>query len=179
MGREGGREATRDAYGLLSGHTLIALASDLVAWLGPLWCGVVCCDGSSVEISITQANDKWTCCRKFSRLLSGRPEHPLWRHTASRPLSVCCCMCVCVWGGACHSLTCAKSAVWGKKLAQLGADMQSLLRLNMERVEAAAGLEVERVFIAICRQSCRDFAALARSSFWPPVHGCQVTLAFA
>lgn len=56
-GEGGRREATRDAYGLLSGHTLIALASDL-ARLGPLWCGVVCCDGSSVEISITQANDK-------------------------------------------------------------------------------------------------------------------------
>lgn len=53
----GGRVSTRDACGLLSGHTLIALASDL-ARLRLLCCGVACCDGSSVEISITQANDK-------------------------------------------------------------------------------------------------------------------------
>lgn len=52
-----GRVSTRDACGLLSGHTLIALASDL-ARLRLLCCGVACCDGSSVEISITQANDK-------------------------------------------------------------------------------------------------------------------------
>lgn len=50
-------KGTRDACGLLSGHTLIALALDL-ARLRLLCCGVACCDGSSVEISITQANDK-------------------------------------------------------------------------------------------------------------------------
>lgn len=60
----------RDACGgLLSGHTLIALPADLLCarcalawfgmvWFGLVWSGLVWCDGSSVEISITQANDK-------------------------------------------------------------------------------------------------------------------------
>lgn len=58
----------RDACGgLLSGHTLIALPADLLwpavlcsrlVWYGVVWSGLAWCDGSSVEISITQANDK-------------------------------------------------------------------------------------------------------------------------
>lgn len=36
-------------------------------------------------------------------------EHPLWRHTASRPLSVC------VGRGACHSLTCVLKVQSGEE----------------------------------------------------------------
>lgn len=96
-----GRVSTRDACGLLSGHTLIALASDL-ARLRLLCCGVACCDGSSVEISITQANDKCTCCRKFSRLLSGRPRASIMK-THRKPPTKCVCVGVCRGGRVTHS----------------------------------------------------------------------------
>lgn len=48
------------------------------------------------------------------------------------------CVLVCVEGGVSLTHMCFKSAVWGRKLAQLGPNMQRLLRLNMETVEAEA-----------------------------------------
>lgn len=102
--------------------------------------GLVWSDGSSVEISITQAYDKWTCSRKFARLFSGRPGNPLWRHAASRPLSM--------W--ACHShvhMRKVQHVKWLRKtcatLAQgnslLWPNMQSLFRANWSLQELGRG----------------------------------------
>lgn len=146
-------------------------------WSGRVWRGLVWCDGSSVEISITQANDKWTCSHKFSRLLSGRPGNPLWRHAANRPLSM--------W--ACHSHAHMRKVQYVKWLRKTCATLPRPTVCSDQICKAPSGSSSKELWVGGPRvwlyaifwlQSCRDLTAFAWSSCCL-VTPCLVTLAFA